>query len=159
MPVSDDLPQPEPLIQPTPEENAEDRAAEAAAIRRRWITLGEVLAVIAVVISGLTLWNNWSDRRDDIAVKTADARQASAKAATLVLIAADHGERTLALKPTSPEQSVQSQKIIFPAALGAAPAERPASRGSRPHGSMVRSRKRARRRSFPTIAAATSACR
>jgi hypothetical protein len=35
----------------------EQRTAEAAAIRRRWITLGEALAVIAVVISGLTLFN------------------------------------------------------------------------------------------------------
>ncbi|KRC81277.1 hypothetical protein ASE13_02410 [Sphingomonas sp. Root241] len=36
---------------------AEARAAESAAVRRRWITLGKVLAVIAAVISGLTLWN------------------------------------------------------------------------------------------------------
>jgi hypothetical protein len=120
--VSDDLPQPEPI--PTrAEANAEVRAAEAAEIRRRWITLGEVLAVIAVLISALTLWNSWSERRDSIAVKSEDAQRASAKAATLVLIAADPGERALVLKPASAEQSVQSQRILFPTALAAAPAE------------------------------------
>jgi hypothetical protein len=56
-------------------------------------------------------------------VKTADARQSSARAATLVLVAANAGERKLMLKPASPEQTVQSQTIAFPTALGIAPAE------------------------------------
>lgn len=125
--MSDDLPQPESgteTARPARADAGEEaRAVEAAAIRRRWITLGEMLAVIAVIISALTLWNNWSERSDSAAVKSADARRASARAATLLLIAADAGERALALKPASAEQSVQSQKIVFPAALGAAPAE------------------------------------
>jgi hypothetical protein len=103
--------------------NAESRAAEAAAIRRRWITLGEVLTLIAVTISALTLWNSWSERRDEAAAKAAEARQASAKAVTLVLVAADSGERTLQLKSTAADQSVQSQRIVFPSALRIAPAE------------------------------------
>ena len=36
--------------------------AEAAAVRRRWINLGEILAVVAVLISGLTLWNSYTER-------------------------------------------------------------------------------------------------
>ncbi len=103
--------------------NAEVRAAEAAAIRRRWITLGEVLAVIAVLISGLTLWNNWTERSDSEAVKTADAQRASARAATLVLVSSPDGDKTLSLKPASADQSVQSQTIRFPAALGVTPAQ------------------------------------
>jgi hypothetical protein len=99
------------------------RAAEAAAIRRRWITLGELLAVVALCISALTLWNSWSERREREAVKHADAQQASTRAATLVLTAANSGEHTLILRPESGGQSVQSQKISFPTALGAAPAE------------------------------------
>jgi hypothetical protein len=120
--VHDHPPEPEPLAQPGAE-STESRAAEAAAIRRRWITLGEMLAVIAVVISGLTLWSNWSERRDSEAVKSAEARKASTQAATLALVAAGAGERELALKPASAAQSVQSQKIAFPTALGAPPAE------------------------------------
>jgi len=115
-------PPPDLTVEVQNDAKTEVRAAEAAAIRRRWITMGEVLAVVAVLISGLTLWNSWSERRDSEAVKTAEARHASTKAATLVL-SADAGKRTLALKPVTPEQSVQSQKILFPAALGAAPAE------------------------------------
>jgi len=121
--VSDNTPRPESPSQPKAEAKAQARAAEAAAIRRRWITLGEVLAVVAVVISGLTLWNNWSERSDSEAVKQADARRASTRAATLVLVASSSGDRTLVLKPASPEQSVQSQTILFPTALGVEPTE------------------------------------
>ena len=39
--------------------------AEAAATRRRWITLAEVVAVAGVLIGALTLYTNWSDRRAD----------------------------------------------------------------------------------------------
>lgn len=115
--VNENLPNPDQAAA-----NAEGRAAEAAAIRRRWITLGEVLAVIAILISALTLWNSWSERSDSKARKDADAQQASARAVTLVL-AADGVERALALKPIAAEQSVQSQKIVFPSVLEVAPAE------------------------------------
>lgn len=121
--MTDHPPQPETAVQSQAEAKAEIQAAEAAAIRRRWITLGEVLTLIAVTISALTLWNSWSERRDSAAMKNAEAQQASAKAQTLVLIAADSGERKLLLKSASADQSVQSQKVVFPAALGTAPAE------------------------------------
>lgn len=121
--MSDTPPRPESADQVKTDAKAEARAAEAAAIRRRWITLGEMLAVIAVVISALTLWNSWSERSDSEASKHADARRASARAATLVLTASLSGDHMLALKPTSGDQSVQSQTISFPTALGAAPAE------------------------------------
>jgi hypothetical protein len=121
--VSDNLPQPEPTVPSNADAKAEVRAAEAAAIRRRWVTLGEILAVVAVLISGLTLWNSWSERSDSRAAKDAEAQRASVRAATLVLMAADAGQRALALKPAASGQSVQSQKILFPTALGAAPAE------------------------------------
>jgi hypothetical protein len=103
------------------ESRAKDRA-EAAKVRRRWITLGEVLGVAAVLISGLTLWNNWNDRRETKAEKAATEQRASAKVAKLVLVAADGGKQTLALKPAASEQSVQSQSILFPTALGVSPA-------------------------------------
>lgn len=101
----------------------EAHAAEAAATRRRWVTLGEVLAVVAIVISALTLWNSWSERSDSEAMKTSEARRASARAATLALIATAAGAHKLVLKPTAAEQSVQSQTISFPTALGVGPAE------------------------------------
>jgi hypothetical protein len=96
---------------------------EAAATRRRWVTLGEFLAVAAVAISGLTLWNNWTERSDSQAVKNADAQRASTRAGTLVLLATNSGKRELMLKPASPDQTVQSQSVSFPKALGVSPAQ------------------------------------
>jgi hypothetical protein len=121
--VSDNLYQSDAKAQARAEAKADAQAAEIAAVRRRWVTLGEVLAVVAVVISGLTLWNNWSERNDSEAAKTADAKEASSRAGTLLLLASGSGERQLTLKPASEEQSVQSQKVTFPTALGVAPAE------------------------------------
>ena len=97
--------------------------AQAATTRRRWITLGELLAVVAVCISALTLWNSWTERKESAELKNADARQASTRAVTLVLVATSSGDRKLTLKPAASTQSVQSQTILFPKALGVAPAQ------------------------------------
>lgn len=91
-------------------------------MRRRWITLAEVLTVIAVSISALTLWNSWSERRNTEAARKDEARQASARAQTLVLTAATTSDDAFMLKPAADEQSVQSQRIAFPTALGLPPA-------------------------------------
>ncbi|WP_353228073.1 hypothetical protein [Novosphingobium sp.] len=107
---------------PRPESNAAARA-EAAATRRRWITFGEVLTVIAVIISALTFWSNWTQRNADQAQKTAEANKAAVHSATLVLTATNAGKRELALKPTSSVQSVQDQHIAFPTALGVTAAD------------------------------------
>jgi len=98
-------------------ETPQARAAEAAAIRRRWITLGEVLAVAAVVISGLTFWNSYQERSSAEAEKAAEKRSESEKARTLILSAAVDG-RNLSLAARDPEQAIQGQTIAFPSALG-----------------------------------------
>ena len=61
----------------------EARAKETAAIRRRWITLGEGIAVLAVTISALTLYINWSDKQETRAEKAAEktAEKAAEKVA------------------------------------------------------------------------------
>ena len=121
--MDDNPPRSESQTQTATKAQAEARVAEAAATRRRWITLGEVLAVLAVIISGLTLWNNWSERGASEAAKHADEKQANTRSATLVLLATNSGKRELLLKPASAEQSVQEQHISFPAALGIAPTD------------------------------------
>lgn len=108
----------------TPPENPKEaRAAEAAAIRRRWITLGEGVAVLAVSISALTLYLNWSDKRDERADKSAENRKASSRAGALVLNAETVKDDRITLKPTDPDQIVQSQTILFPRALRIAPVD------------------------------------
>ena len=105
----------------TPDTPTEQRAAEAAAIRRRWITLGEMLALLAVSISGLTLYLNWSDKQDERADKAIASRQASVRAAKLVLNARADGDDRLILTPAAADQIVQSQTFVFPTALDIAP--------------------------------------
>lgn len=90
---------------------------EAAAIRRRWITLGEILAVIGVLISGLALWNSWSERsaaeKDRVAEK---AKQANVS--RILILKASGGGKRLALTAHDPDQAIQSQTLLFPSAFG-----------------------------------------
>ena len=106
------------------ETSKEARAAEAAAIRRRWITLGETLAVLAVLISALTLWLNWSERSSDQADRAVQSAHEAKRAATLTLVAlpAAKGAR-LDARTASPDQAVQGQTLHFPTALGVSPVE------------------------------------
>ncbi len=120
--MSDDFPARDPGARSRADAQ-ELRVAEASASRRRWITLGEVLAVVAICISALTLWNSWTARSESEAVKSADAQRASTRAVSLVLTVAGSSDRKLILKPASIDQSVQSQKVMFPTALGTPPAE------------------------------------
>lgn len=110
----------------TPEEKR-----EAAAIRRRWITLGEVLAVAAVAISGLTFWNSYRERTATEAERAAeDAEEAAAKVKqaqmsqriTLRARPADGG-KSLTLTPLKDSQAIQNISIAFPSALEASPVD------------------------------------
>lgn len=98
--------------------------AEAARVRRRWLTLGEILAIVAVAISALTFWNSYSERTNSEAEHKAETAQSQRKAAFLTLKAVpDKDGRTLALTPRAEEQAIQSQTILFPASLDLSPAE------------------------------------
>ena len=90
---------------------------EAAAIRRRWITLGEILAVIGVLISGLALWNSWSER------SAAEQERGAAKAkqadlSRILLLKSSGGGKQLALTAHDPGQAIQDQTLLFPSAFG-----------------------------------------
>lgn len=90
---------------------------EAAATRRRWVSLAEIVAVAGVVIAALTLWNSWSERRDAESAKVA-AESSEAKARTRVEITAtvqDDG-RSLLLKDAA--HDIQDARFAFPKALG-----------------------------------------
>lgn len=98
--------------------------AEAARIRRRWINLGELLAVVAVLISALTFWNSYRERTHAEAKEAREEQRQSAAVATIVLGAtADAKGRVLTLAPLHAEQRIQGQTIVFPPALGIAPVE------------------------------------
>ena len=100
-----------------PEPETPSQAAEAAAIRRRWITLGEILAVIAVLISGLTLWNSYSERSATESERAEEKKREAARSQALVL-KAEGGRKRLAMTALDPAQAIQSQTISFPSPLG-----------------------------------------
>ena len=101
-----------------------DSPQERAAKRRRWVTLGEILAVAAVGISALTLWDSHRDRVRTEEKAVATASREDAEAVTLVLRAtpSPDGDR-LALAPLNGEQAIQAQTILFPTALAIPPVE------------------------------------
>jgi hypothetical protein len=102
----------------------EAEKAEAAATRRRWINLAEIVAVGGLLISGLALWNSYRDRSVDESERASERTQARAEARTMVLRAtADREGRKLGLAPADSEQTIQGQTIVFPTALGVAPME------------------------------------
>ena len=98
---------------------------EAAATRRRWVSLAEILAVVGALIAALTLWSNWSDRRADEADKVA-ARVSEQRAQSRVDLSAEvqDGGKALLLKDARHE--IQDAVISFPKALGVAAQHPPA---------------------------------
>lgn len=125
--MSEEPPPPLDPPEPTPSEQiAADTAvakAEAAATRRRWITLGEVVAVAAVVISGLTFWNSWSERQDAAAERQAErAAESKEKAvSSAVLLTGTVEEDGAILTLSDPAHRIQQIEIRFPKALGVSP--------------------------------------
>jgi hypothetical protein len=108
----------------TPPKISESERRENARVRRRLLNLGELLAIVAVAISALTFWNSYRERTNSEAERHADAARNSKKAAILVLHATPgHDGNMLALAPRADSQSIQSQTIVFPSALGLDPVE------------------------------------
>jgi hypothetical protein len=100
------------------------QAAEAAATRRRWITLAEIVAVAGLLISGLALWNSYRERTGEETDKDSARQQALAEAGIVVLRGtADRDGERLSLAPADSGQTIQSQSIVFPTALAVARVE------------------------------------
>ena len=77
--------------------------------RLRWLTLGELLAVLAVAISALGLWQNWKSA--DQPTTVVEKRQPIALA--LRGKAEDDG-RALVISPVEPGHALQSLVITLP---------------------------------------------
>lgn len=91
--------------------------AEAAAIRRRWISLGEAVAVAGLLISALALWNSYADRRSDEAEKRAE-KVAESRTRKAVLLTATLVRDGIALELHDPVHPVQAISVTFPTSLG-----------------------------------------
>lgn len=111
------------MTDPAPAPETPTEKTEAQAIRKRWVTLGEIVAVAGVIIAALTLWNSFYERRDAEQVRQDERRAAQETAAAerrrIGLVATDEGGSSLAFKGV--ECALQSTNITFPTALGVPP--------------------------------------
>lgn len=89
--------------------------------RLRWITLGEAVAVSAVIISGLGLWINYQDRRDARADKQAEASRTPTRAPFYLKAEANSSGSSLTLTPVNADDVIQGQTIRFPPSFGLSP--------------------------------------
>lgn len=90
--------------------------AEARAIRRRWLTIGELVAVAGVIIAALTLWNNWSDQRSERLEKTeADARAVATQGRLELRASVIEEGHQVALE--DPAHEILETTVAFPAPL------------------------------------------
>lgn len=80
--------------------------------RLRWLTLGEIIAVIAVAISAIGLWKSWEDKPEKPVLVEKRV------AVPLTLRAEPHSEgKSVSFEPVEPGHAVQSLEIRFPTAL------------------------------------------
>ena len=94
-----------------------------AAIRRRWLSLAELVALVGLVIAALGLWNSWVDRRDARTARaTAEAANAKDQGRVDLTATPRDGGRELLLK--DPHHDIQDLVIAFPGELGVT-AQRP----------------------------------
>ncbi|MDQ3077885.1 MAG: hypothetical protein M3Q83_03475 [Pseudomonadota bacterium] len=88
--------------------------------RLRWLTLAEIVAIVAVTISGIGLWKSWQDGQ----AKPTPVVIQTEKSISLTLRAApDDDRRAVTIAAVEPRHAVQSTEIVFPTALGEEPFE------------------------------------
>ena len=92
--------------------------AEAAATRRRWINLGEFVAVAGLLIAAVSLWMTWHDRQADEADKQAD-RKAEASERSLYVVKTSMRGNDVVIQPDD-RHALGDISVTFPAALGVA---------------------------------------
>lgn len=93
-------------------ESSEEKARRA---RLRWISLGEAIAIAALVISGLGLWHEWSKDEEPSTTTVIEKRQAIPL--TLRANARDDG-RSLVIAPVEQSHALESLTLTL---AGAAP--------------------------------------
>lgn len=94
----------------TAAEKAEDRA-----IRRRWITIGEGVAVAGVLIAAGSLYLSWSEKREASAEKQAERSEEARKTASVTFVGRARGD-SIALEAS--DHLVEGIEITFPRSLG-----------------------------------------
>ena len=88
--------------------NGNDNSEEAKR-RRRLITLGEVIAIAGLAISGLALWNSWKSDKDDKPAVVVER----AKSVPLALRGkVEDDGKALRLSPAEPSHALDSVTVL-----------------------------------------------
>jgi hypothetical protein len=91
--------------------------SESQRQRRRWINLGEIIAVLALTVSAAGLWLTWKSSGDDKPTRVVEQRQAI----PLTLRGkAENDGRQLAIEPVEPSHALESLTLTI---KGASPIE------------------------------------
>ncbi|WP_426263720.1 hypothetical protein [Sphingomonas sp. PWP1-2] len=91
--------------------------AEAAATRRRWINLGEFIAVAGLLIAGGSLYLNWADHRADEADKQVASIKAAREQSRFDIRAAPASNGTALLLAHDDRHAIRDATVTFPTAL------------------------------------------
>ncbi len=94
----------DPAPPPTPEQRR----------RRVWITIGELVGVLALVIAGL---NFWQAHQQYLAAQKTAQTQAQARSAFVMAGVADRTGDRIDIRPLNPDQAIQNQTYVFPGTL------------------------------------------
>lgn len=81
--------------------------------RRRWINLGELIALAALIVSGLGVWIAWKSSNDKKPAQVVEQR--TPLPLTLRAKQEDDGER-LAISPVEDSQALESLTVTLPGA-------------------------------------------
>jgi hypothetical protein len=79
--------------------------------RRRWITLGEMIGLAALIVSGLGLWITWRSTQEDKPTRVVEQRL---PIALILRGTADRDGRTLVLAPVESGHALESLTVTVP---------------------------------------------
>jgi hypothetical protein len=91
-------------------ESSDEKARRA---RLRWITLGEAIAIAALVISGLGLWREWHSRNERAAPTTTTVIEKRQPIPLTLRGRAEDDGRTLTISPVENSHALESLTITL----------------------------------------------
>ncbi len=84
---------------------------------RFWLTVSELVGLLALVIAGLNFWDSHRERVHDQRREVAADHVASARYAFVMSSQMEADGARLTFRPVDPAQAIQSQRYLFPRAV------------------------------------------
>jgi hypothetical protein len=89
-------------------------SSPSARTRRAWVTVGEVAAVLALLVAVFSFWDAHQERAREDRQRAAAERRTAAEAIFLLRADAEADGQRLRLEPVHGDQVIQSQSFVFP---------------------------------------------